>query len=232
MTKLSTLIVIAIIIIVAGWFLIGRGDNNGLNNMNDQNAQIGDITDGEVPFQEREKVQAIINTDKGNIVLEIYPQAAPKTAENFATLAVNDFYDDLTFHRVVSDFVIQGGDPLSKELEPNDPQLGTGGPGYAFEDEINLKSLGAPDEYITQLEALGYSYREDLESLPFSEGVLAMANAGPDTNGSQFFITLNASQPVMNLTGRHTVFGRVIEGMDIVKSIEQGDKINSIDIQL
>jgi peptidyl-prolyl cis-trans isomerase B (cyclophilin B) len=133
--------------------------------------------------------EATIETDRGNIVLELYPEHAPKTVNNFVFLAREGFYDGLTFHRVISDFMIQGGDPGGS---------GAGGPGYKFEDEL----LGNP--------------------LTHETGVISMANAGPNTNGSQFFIT-HSPQPHLN--GRHTVFGRVIEGQDVVDAIQKGDRM-------
>jgi len=133
--------------------------------------------------------RATIQTDRGDIELELYPQHAPKTVNNFVFLAREGFYDGVTFHRVIDDFVIQGGDPTG---------TGRGGPGYRFEDEVK----GNPLRHET--------------------GVISMANAGPNTNGSQFFIT-HSSQP--HLDGRHTVFGKVVGGMDVVNAIRQGDKM-------
>jgi cyclophilin family peptidyl-prolyl cis-trans isomerase len=126
---------------------------------------------------------ATIDTSKGAISLELFEEDAPKTVENFARLAREGFYDGLVFHRVIRDFMIQGGCPHG---------TGTGGPGYTFEDEIN------PHRIV--------------------RGTLAMANAGPDTNGSQFFIVTAAATPWLD--GKHTVFGRVTAGMDVVDEIE------------
>jgi peptidyl-prolyl cis-trans isomerase B (cyclophilin B) len=128
--------------------------------------------------------QATLHTNAGAIVLELYDEDAPKTVENFRKLAADGFYDDLVFHRVIPDFMIQGGCPEG---------TGTGGPGYTFEDEINQHKV--------------------------ERGALAMANAGPNTNGSQFFIVTTAAAPWLD--GKHTVFGRVVEGMDAVDSIER-----------
>ncbi len=131
-----------------------------------------------------------LKTNFGDITLELFKADAPKTVENFLKLAKNDFYNGTKFHRVIKGFMIQGGDPNSKDNNPlND---GTGGPGYTFEDEINQHKI--------------------------VRGVLAMANAGPNTNGSQFFILTAQSYP--SLDGKHTVFGKVIDGMDIVEKIE------------
>jgi peptidyl-prolyl cis-trans isomerase B (cyclophilin B) len=138
---------------------------------------------------------ATIETDRGDIELEFYPQHAPRTVNNFVFLAQEGFYDGVTFHRVISDFMIQGGDPTGS---------GRGGPGYRFEDEFK----GNPLKHET--------------------GVISMANAGPNTNGSQFFIT-HSPQP--HLDGRHTVFGRVIDGQDVVDAIRQGDVMNKVTIR-
>lgn len=160
---------------------------------------------------------AVIKTDKGDIRLELYSKNAPKTVANFIDLAGKGFYNGLKFHRVISDFVIQGGDPKGD---------GTGGPGYAFEDEINPWSLGLSEEAINALEAEGYKYTRSLDSYKMTTGVLAMANAGPNTNGSQFFIVTGLAQS--HLDGRHTVFGRVVEGLDVARQIQQGDIIRQI----
>lgn len=167
-----------------------------------------------------------MKTDAGVIQLELYPAIAPKTVENFITLAQKDFYNGTKFHRVIVGFMVQGGDPLSKT---NDPGTGSGGPGYQFEDEINPKTLGLSDAEIKVLEAQGYKYDFSLASLPMEVGALAMANAGPNTNGSQFFIVTESAQPHLN--GRHTVFGRVVAGMDVARKIKQGDVIRSVAIE-
>ncbi len=137
---------------------------------------------------------ATIETNKGTITLELYPNYAPKTVNNFVFLARQGFYDGVSFHRVIPSFVIQGGDPTG---------TGRGGPGYRFEDEF----LGNP--------------------LRHESKVISMANAGPGTNGSQFFIT-HTPQP--HLDGRHTVFGKVTEGADVVDAIRQGDVMKSVTI--
>ena len=167
---------------------------------------------------------AVIETNKGNIKLELYTNDAPKTVENFVKLANENFYDGIKFHRVISNFMIQGGDPLSKDDDPNND--GTGGPGYKFEDEINPISLEL-DEYIIQkYEASGYEYDYNLNSHKMEVGALAMANSGPNTNGSQFFIVTEKDQPHLN--GRHTVFGKVVEGMETVLNIKQGDIMKKV----
>jgi peptidyl-prolyl cis-trans isomerase B (cyclophilin B) len=127
--------------------------------------------------------QAKIHTTRGTIAIDLFDEDAPKTVENFRKLASDHFYDGIIFHRVIRDFMIQGGCPQG---------TGTGGPGYTFEDEINEHKL--------------------------VRGALAMANAGPNTNGSQFFILTAESAPWLD--GKHTVFGQVTDGMDAVDAIE------------
>lgn len=168
-------------------------------------------------IKEKDIRKVIIETDKGNIKLELYPKIAPKTVENFIKLTEDGFYNGITFHRVVENFMIQGGDPNGN---------GTGGPGYVFEDEINPIALNLTIIKTKELEQQGYKYRTDLESIPHEPGVISMANAGPNTNGSQFFIVTTEAQP--DLDGRHTVFGKVYEGIDVVRSIEQGDVMNQV----
>ena len=135
-----------------------------------------------------------MDTDRGVIEIELYPQYAPKTVNNFVFLTQQGFYDGIAFHRVIANFMVQGGDPTGS---------GRGGPGYRFEDEF----AGNPLKHET--------------------GSLSMANAGPNTNGSQFFIT-HAPQP--HLDGRHTVFGKVTSDQSVVDAIKQGDKMNKVTI--
>lgn len=185
----------------------------------------GNSTSTEVKKNQGNVISATIKTKKGNIELELYPDIAPKTVDNFIKLAKENFYDGIKFHRVIPGFVIQAGDPLSKT---DDPRVGTGGPGYTFEDEINPKTLGLSDDEIAKLEAQGYKYNYELESIAVEVGTIAMANSGPATNGSQFFIVTEKDQPHLN--GKHTVFGRVVKGMDVVKKIEEQDVM--IDIKV
>jgi peptidyl-prolyl cis-trans isomerase B (cyclophilin B) len=131
--------------------------------------------------------KATLHTNEGAIELELYPDAAPKTVENFEKLSRDGFYESVIFHRVIPDFMIQGGDPTG---------TGTGGPGYEFEDEFNEHRV--------------------------TRGALAMANAGPNTNGSQFFIVTVEEAPWLD--GKHTVFGRVTAGMDVVDRISQVER--------
>lgn len=146
--------------------------------------------------------QAAIHTVKGDITIQLYPQDAPKTVTNFATLATKGYYNGLTFHRVEPGFVIQGGDPNGN---------GTGGYsiyGPTFQDELNPNTPSYQAGYL--------------------KGVVAMANRGPNTNGSQFFIML---QDNTTLPKNYTIFGKVTSGMDVVQKIAVGDKMTKIDIQ-
>jgi cyclophilin family peptidyl-prolyl cis-trans isomerase len=129
-------------------------------------------------------MEATIQTNHGPIQVELYPDDAPKTVNNFVKLANDGFYDRVIFHRVIPDFMIQGGDPTG---------TGSGGPGYTFEDEFNDHRV--------------------------ERGALAMANAGPNTNGSQFFIVTTQSAPWLD--GKHTVFGKVTDGMEVVDQISE-----------
>ena len=141
-----------------------------------------------------DKLTATIQTNKGNIELELTPDKTPVTVANFVNLAQHGYYNGVKFHRVINEFMVQGGDPTG---------TGAGGPGYRFEDEFDA------------------SLKHD------GPGVLSMANAGPGTNGSQFFIT-HVATPWLN--GKHSVFGKVIKGQDVVNSIKQGDSIEKVTI--
>ena len=139
------------------------------------------------------QLTATFDTSRGPIKIELYPDKAPLTVANFVNLAKRGFYDGLNFHRVIADFMIQGGCPEGS---------GRGGPGYRFEDETT-------------------------NGVRHERGVLSMANAGPNTNGSQFFIT---HVPTPWLDGKHTVFGKVTEGLDVVDAVKQGDLITKVTI--
>ena len=151
--------------------------------------------ENEAASQEDGTLYANIETKRGTIRLELHADKAPATVANFVNLAERGYYNGISFHRVIPDFMVQGGDPTG---------TGSGGPGYNFEDEIHpdLKHTGP--------------------------GVLSMANAGPGTNGSQFFIT-HVATPWLD--GKHTVFGKVLEGQDVVDAIQQGDRINKLTIE-
>jgi peptidyl-prolyl cis-trans isomerase B (cyclophilin B) len=145
------------------------------------------------------KKQAVFETARGRIVAELFSKDAPGTVANFEKLANSGFYDGTRFHRVIANFVAQGGDPLSKDA--NNPRVGTGGPGYT----IKCETAGNPHKHVA--------------------GALSMAHAGKDTGGSQFFI---AHATLGHLDGVHTVFGQVDTGMDVVLKIKQGDVVTSI----
>lgn len=148
-------------------------------------------------------MQAKIVTSKGTMIADLYLDAVPLTVNNFAKLAKDGFYNGLRFHRVIPNFVIQGGCPYSRNV--SDPRVGTGGPGYTIKCETS-----APRQY-------------------HDRGVLSMAHAGKDTGGSQFFICHNR-QNTQHLDGVHTCFGKLTEGLDVLDSIEAGDLILRIDI--
>lgn len=148
----------------------------------------------ELKIDLKKNYTATIETNRGVITIKLYATQAPRTVNNFVCLADDGFYDGITFHRVIKDFMVQTGDPMGS---------GRGGPGYEFKDEFDPK------------------LRHD------KPGVLSMANAGPNTNGSQFFIT---HVPTPWLDGKHTVFGQVTKGQDVVDRIEQGDVMLSVRI--
>ena len=148
---------------------------------------------------------ATFQTNKGSFTAELYPEDAPGTVANFEKLVGEGFYDGIVFHRVIPDFVVQGGDPNTKELPLDNPRIGSGGPGYT----IKCETKGNPRTHL--------------------EGALSMAHAGRDTGGSQFFIVLSEGN-TRHLNGVHTVFGRVIEGMDVVKQLTKGDRMEKVSV--
>ena len=149
---------------------------------------------------------ATFDTNKGTFTAELYPNEAPDTVANFAKLAKDGFYDGIIFHRVIPDFVVQGGDPITKEPAGLDnPRVGTGGPGYT----IRCETQGNP-------------HRHEV-------GALSMAHAGRDTGGSQFFIVLS-EQNTRHLNGVHTVFGKVTEGLDVIFQLQRGDRMEKVTV--
>ncbi|MEO7521490.1 MAG: peptidylprolyl isomerase [Gemmatimonas sp.] len=146
---------------------------------------------------------ATFETNKGTLIAELYPAEAPKTVENFEKLANSGFYDGVKFHRVIQDFVLQGGDPLSRDLPEGDRRVGTGGPGW----QIKCETDGNPHKHHV--------------------GSLSMAHAGKNTGGSQFFVVLSEAN-TRHLNGVHTVFGKVTNGLDILPSIAPNDVMNSV----
>jgi len=168
-------ILVLVLLLVGGWYLFKTNPKDGeiINN------------------SKQEIMTAILSTNKGDITIEFLKDQAPNTVANFIKLAQSGFYDGVKFHRVIKGFMIQGGDPLTKD-DSKMAFWGTGGPGYKFNDE------------------LGPNNHNDV-------GTISMANAGPNTNGSQFFIN---TAPNNFLDGKHTVFGKVTAGMDVVTAIE------------
>ncbi|HWJ16607.1 MAG TPA: peptidylprolyl isomerase [Gemmatimonadaceae bacterium] len=146
---------------------------------------------------------ATFETNKGQIVADLYDKEAPNTVANFEKLANSGFYDGVKFHRVIPDFVVQGGDPLSRDLPDGDRRIGTGGPGY----QIKCETAGNPRKH--------------------EVGALSMAHAGKDTGGSQFFMVLSEDN-TRHLNGVHTVFGKITKGIDVMKKIQRNDVMNSV----
>lgn len=221
MVKAGILIFVVLVVALAGYFAFSEKD--GKLDLSKTPTMTSSVSQNPSESPLPAVVKATMETAKGNIELELYSEVAPKTVANFVKLAKSGFYDGTKFHRVIDDFMIQGGDPLSRT---DDPRVGTGGPGYKFEDEINPKSLGLPDEAVAAYEKQGYIYNYNLQSLPVVAGAIAMANAGPNTNGSQFFIVTTKAQ--LHLYGKHTVFGKVVKGMDVVLKIKQGDTLKKV----
>jgi peptidyl-prolyl cis-trans isomerase B (cyclophilin B) len=144
-------------------------------------------------------------TNKGTFTAELYENEAPGTVANFEKLVRDGYYDGIVFHRVIPEFVVQGGDPLTKEHPLNHPRIGTGGPGY----QIRCETQGNPRTH--------------------KVGALSMAHAGKNTGGSQFFIVLS-EENTRHLNGVHTVFGQVTEGLDVVKQLQKGDVMEKLEI--
>ncbi|HKV49966.1 MAG TPA: peptidylprolyl isomerase [Gemmatimonadaceae bacterium] len=149
---------------------------------------------------------ATIETNRGTIVAELFEKEAPGTVANFEKLANSKFYDGVKFHRVVPDFVVQGGDPLSRDLPAGDRRVGTGGPGW----KIKCETKGNPHTH--------------------EVGALSMAHAGKDTGGSQFFMVLS-EQNTKHLNGVHTVFGQITRGLDVMRQIQPNDTMTSVRVE-
>ena len=182
MNKIYILVAIALVL-AGGFLLFNQISQEPAKTTVEENTNQEDSTNI--------RILAVIQTNKGTIELELFSSDAPKTVENFVKLAKEGFYDGVKFHRVMKGFMIQGGDPLSKDDSMKD-KWGTGGPGYMFDDEIHANNRN-------------------------TAGTIAMANAGPNTNGSQFFINVVDNS---SLDSKHTVFGKVIGGIEIVSQIE------------
>lgn len=177
--KTILVIFVALVTLIGGYFSYTLGDRWSGGSSRETSSE-----------ENTESKIVALETNKGVIKIKLFGDEAPKTVDNFLKLAGESFYDNIKFHRVIKDFMIQTGDPNSKDDDWSDD--GTGGPGYSFEDEINDVKL--------------------------VRGKVAMANSGPDTNGSQFFIV--TAESALWLDGKHTVFGEVIYGMDVVTAIE------------
>jgi peptidyl-prolyl cis-trans isomerase B (cyclophilin B) len=147
--------------------------------------------------------RATIETNRGTLTAELYDKEAPKTVENFEKLANSGFYDGVKFHRVIPGFVVQGGDPLSRDLPSGDRRIGTGGPGY----KIKCETAGNPHRH--------------------ERGALSMAHAGKDTGGSQFFIVLN-EESTRHLNGVHTVFGKITGGLNLITQLQKDDVMTKV----
>jgi peptidyl-prolyl cis-trans isomerase B (cyclophilin B) len=150
--------------------------------------------------------QATFETDHGTIVADLFEKDAPATVANFEKLANSGFYDGVKFHRVIDDFVVQGGDPLSRDLPAGDRRIGTGGPGW----QIKCETKGNPQTH--------------------KVGALSMAHAGKDTGGSQFFMVLSEAN-TRHLNGVHTVFGQIVQGLDAMKKIKKDDVMKSVRVK-
>lgn len=194
-TLKQVVVAILVLVMLAGIiiFATNKVEPNKIDNNNV--AEVKEEQKENLTELNEKNMKVTITTNKGNIVLELFSEQTPKTAGNFAKLAKEGFYDGTKFHRVIDGFMIQGGDPQTKD-DSLQMRWGTGGPGYQFEDEI-------------------------VAGLSNVVGTISMANAGPNTNGSQFFINVGDNT---FLDGKHAVFGKVIEGMDIVMMISQVQK--------
>lgn len=192
-------IIVALVLIGGGYYLYSlknkiskSGEVIGITSQTSQTNQTENSTTTTININLNKTTNVIIKTNKGEIRLELLPNSAPNTVANFSKLASSGFYNGVKFHRVIKGFMIQGGDPLSKDNAMR-ARWGMGGPGYQFKDELTGQEK-------------------------YPQGTLAMANSGPDTNGSQFFIvTANPGAP---LPPNYTVFGKVINGMDVALQIE------------
>ena len=192
MNKIYILIA-AVVLIVGGYYLFTQ-DRDGVEEVIETNEAKESVDENDntiVTQTDTINMIATMQTNHGEIILEFFSSDAPSTVDNFVKLAKDGFYDGTKFHRVIKGFMIQGGDPLTKDNALKD-QWGTGGPGYQFADEIHAHNQN-------------------------NTGTISMANAGPNTNGSQFFINVADNN---SLDTKHTVFGKVTSGMDVVRAIE------------
>lgn len=188
--KTSFIIVVTTLVVLAGWFFLKQNPSTDKDNV-DKRGDAEEITKNNNQDKDM-KGDVVLKTSMGDVVIDLFEKETPKTVENFLALARSGFYDGTRFHRVIEGFMVQGGDPLSRDLT-KESSWGTGGPGYQFKDEI-------------------------VPGLSNVVGTLSMANAGPDTNGSQFFINVGDN---VFLDGKHAVFGNVLEGMDVVLAMSR-----------
>lgn len=189
---------LTLIIIIFLSFLTACGNQSTQPDQNQSDASTKDIKQWDSPpemkIDQSKQYQAVISTNKGDITIELFAKDAPITVNNFIFLAEEQFYDNVIFHRVMKDFMIQTGDPLGN---------GTGSPGYTFEDEL-------PSKY------------------KYEKGIVAMANRGPNTNGSQFFICNGSDSESLNQNPNYTIFGKVVDGMDVVEKISNVEVERSV----
>lgn len=195
-----------------------------------------ELTEGEKTYASPPQMQidtkkdyvATIKTTVGDFEIDLYEKNAPKTVNNFVFLAEDDYYDGVLFHRVINDFLIQTGDRNTLDGDPEND--GNGGPGYTIGDEVNWDSLDFSQAKRQQLRNAGYSTTNGITSKHLEQKSLAMANSEPDSNGSQFFIVTATTQDpaVKNIEGKHTVFGKVVSGWDVVQQIN-GVEVDSTD---
>lgn len=188
--KTNTFILVAVLVIVIAFIGITRNRNT----LNSDSMVESESLSGVINLENEPTMKALFTTNKGNFEIELFDELAPKTVENFVTLVESEFYNGVKFHRVIKGFMVQTGDPQSKDDELSD-LWGTGGPGYQFEDEIHDQNKNGV-------------------------GTISMANAGPNTNGSQFFIN-TADNGFLDT--KHTVFGQVVSGMEVVTGIENSE---------
>ena len=201
-----------IFLIVFGVNLYGKYRVAKMKEASINPPQVTKPTDAEMAEIKNEVV--VLETTMGVVKIELYPEAAPLTVNNFRRLVKENFYDGHVFHRVINDFMIQTGGFTSTQQADV---------GYNFKDEINPDSLGLSAEAIKANEQEGYKYDKTLKSIKLEYGVVAMANGGPNTNGSQFFI-ITAKDGTSWLDGKHTGFGKVIAGMDVCNKIQAVEK--------
>ncbi len=203
-------------------FILGR-DVPFINGLGwGRNKPTGEFVYNDPPsltLDEAKNYQANFQTNLGNFKIELFEENAPNTVNNFLFLARNGYYNDVKVHRVLKDMLFQTGD--RNTLTDNEATYGSGNPGYVFDDEINWESINVSASQIQALTEQEYSSTPDIISKPLQRYSVAMANSGPNTNGSQFFVVtaVNTDTELSNLNGKHTVFGKVIEGYETIEDI-------------